>query len=192
MLFLPSGVLAARVIRGVSPSRSWFMIHAGVQGIVGLGLITAGASIGWARFTLKTIDTQHRKAAVSLFVIVWVQALLGAVTHAVGAKRLQRGPLNFVHWTLGLATVGLGWAVAWLGFTSEWTYRGHGEVSHKWRIGWGVVIALWILAYAAGLSLLPRQLKREAATNEVARVARLDSETEAKDTREEREPFSVS
>ncbi|KAL1404910.1 hypothetical protein Q8F55_008522 [Vanrija albida] len=181
MLFLPSGVLAARVMRGLSPSRTWFAIHAVVQGVVGLGLVLAAAAIGWAKFSSKKIDTPHRKAAVALFALVWLQALLGAATHALGARRGGRGVANVVHWTLGLATIGLGWAVAWLGFTSEWSYRGHGAVSGKWKIGWGVVVGLWVLAYVAGLGLLPRQLKRERATDEVARVARLDSD---KDMRE--------
>jgi hypothetical protein len=68
---------------------------------------------------------------------------------------------HYVHWGLGLVVIGLGWAVAYLGLTSEWAYRGHGTPAHGWLIGWGVVVALWGVAYLLGLGLLPRQLRRE-------------------------------
>lgn len=77
------------------------------------------------------------------------------------SSRSGRGISNYIHWVLGLCVAGVGWAVAWLGLTTEWEYRGHGRPTFGWRVGWGVVIGCWIALYAAGLALLPRQLRRE-------------------------------
>lgn len=101
---------------------------------------------------------------MSFFALVFAQALLGLCVHFLRplfSKRSGRGAVNYLHWALGLCVAGVGWAVAWLGLTTEWEYRGHGKPAFGWRVGWGVVMGLWILLYVAGLALLPRQLQRE-------------------------------
>lgn len=103
---------------------------------------------------------------MSLFSLVIAQVFLGMFVHFVRSRSPKlrwygRGISNYAHWILGLFVIGVGWATAWLGLTTEWEYRGHGKPAFGWRVGWGVVVALWILLYAAGLMLLPRQLRRE-------------------------------
>lgn len=123
---------------------------------------------------------------MAVFSLVVFQALLGLFVHFVrprlASKRQAqaqaqgapgttgRGVPNVVHWALGLATIGVGWAAAWLGLTTEWERRGHGTPAFGWRVGWGVVMGLWILLYALGLGLLPRQLRREREAREGERV----------------------
>ncbi|KLT45738.1 hypothetical protein CC85DRAFT_299386 [Cutaneotrichosporon oleaginosum] len=176
MLLLPVGVMAARAPRAFTGKRWWFPLHAGVQALAAT-FVLAAFGIAWARFTLHPVNTPHRKAAVAFFALVFAQALLGLCVHLF-RKRGRRGPGNYAHWGLGLAVVAVGWTVAWLGLTTEWQYRGHGKPAFGWRVGWGVVMGLWILLYAAGLALLPRQLRREraaAAEERDADVAPLQS-----------------
>jgi hypothetical protein len=104
---------------------------------------------------------------VAFFALVFLQALGGLAVHFVLPRfrsHAGRGAGNYLHWALGLCVCGVGWAVAWLGLTTEWEYRGHGKPAFGYRVGWGVVMGLWILLYAAGLTLLPRQLRRERET----------------------------
>lgn len=162
MLFLPAGALIAR-----SRVPRWFPVHAAWQLVLSAGLVCAAFGIAWAHFS-GGLDTPHRRAAAALFALVIAQLLLGAGAHLIGPRapralktRTGRSVLHGAHWGVGLAVVGLGWAVAYLGLTSEWEYRGHGHPSRGWRAGWGVVVGVWILLYAMGLGLLPRQLRRE-------------------------------
>lgn len=162
MLFLPAGVLIAR-----SRLSSWFPVHALWQLVLSAGLVCAAFGIAWSHFS-GDLDTPHRRAATALFALVMAQLLLGLGAHFIGSRMPRtlktgtgRSALHFMHWGLGIVAVGLGWAVAYLGFTSEWEYRGHGHPSKGWRAGWGAVIGVWIVLYCLGLGLLPRQLRRE-------------------------------
>lgn len=162
MLFLPAGVLMAR-----SRLSLWFPVHATWQLVLSTGLVCAAFGIAWSHFA-GGLDTPHRRAATALFALVLAQVMLGLGAHFLGKRlptRLKtttgRSALHFVHWATGIVIVGLGWAVAYLGLTSEWEYRGHGHPSGGWKAGWGVVIGVWIMLYALGLGLFPRQLRWE-------------------------------
>ncbi|GMK59817.1 hypothetical protein CspeluHIS016_0900340 [Cutaneotrichosporon spelunceum] len=168
LLLLPVGVMAARAPRAFTSKRWWFPLHACTQ-VLGLALVLAAFGIAWAHFAVHTLNTPHRKVAVAFFAIIITQAALGILTHAFGGPR--RGVLNYIHWVFGLCAIGVGWAVAWLGITNEWEYRMHGKPAYGYRVGWGVVIGFWILMYAVGLTLLPRQLKRERADAAAAAAA---------------------
>lgn len=108
---------------------------------------------------------------MAFFALVLAQILGGTFLHFVRPRlafmrSTTRGIPNYVHMLGGLSTIGVGWATAWLGLTTEWEYRGHGKPAFGWRVGWGVVMGLWILLYAAGLFLVPRQLRREREERE--------------------------
>lgn len=162
MLFLPAGVMIAR-----SRPPRWFPVHATWQLVLSTGLVCAAFGIAWSHFA-GGLDTPHRRAATALFALVLAQVMLGLGAHFLG-KRLptrlktttRRSALHFAHWAMGIVIVGLGWAVAYLGLTSEWEYRGHGHPRGGWKAGWGVVIGVWIVLYALGLGLLSRQLRQE-------------------------------
>ncbi|BEJ18245.1 hypothetical protein CspHIS471_0705220 [Cutaneotrichosporon sp. HIS471] len=169
MLLIPVGIMAARAPRAFTSKRWWFPLHAGTQ-VLAAVFVLAAFGIAWGRFVFHPVNTPHRKAAVSFFSIIFVQAFLGISVHFLrGESKSGRGILNYIHWAFGLCVVGVGWAVAWLGLTNEWQYRGHGKPSYGYRVAWGVIIGFWILVYAVGLTLLPRQLKRERT--EADRVA---------------------
>lgn len=172
MLLLPAGVMMAR-----SRLPHWFPVHATWQLVLSTGIVCAAFGIAWSHFA-GGLDTPHRRAATALFALVLAQVMLGIGAHFIGSRlprRLKtftgRSALHFVHWAMGIVIVGLGWAVAYLGLTSEWEYRGHGHPSGGWKAGWGVVIGVWIVLYALGLGMLQRQLRQEtehvAPKNEV-------------------------
>lgn len=161
MFFLPAGVLLAR-----SRLPFWFPLHATWQVLLGTGFVCAAFGIAWAHFS-GGLDSPHRRAATALFALVVTQVMLGLCAHFLGRKwrrmktRTGRSPLHFFHWFMGFVVVGLGWAVAYLGLSSEWERRGHGHVSGGWKAGWGVVLGIWITLYVLGLGFLPGQIKKD-------------------------------
>lgn len=161
MFFLPAGVLLAR-----SRMPFWFPVHAVWQFLLSLGFVCAAFGIAWAHFS-GGLDSPHRRAATALFTLVIAQALLGVCAHFLGRRmthlktRTGRSALHFFHWFLGFVVIGLGWAVAYLGLSSEWEKRGHGHVSGGWKAGWGVVLGIWITLYVIGLGFLPLQIRKE-------------------------------
>lgn len=60
MLILPVGIMAARAPRAFTAKRWWFPLHAGIQGVLGLGLVLAAFGIAWSKFSLHPVDTPHR------------------------------------------------------------------------------------------------------------------------------------
>ena len=67
--------------------------------------------------------TGAQKCGLALFILVLIQVFVGVITHWTKHHRLvertkfvaRRGPLNFLHVTMGLAIVGLGWTTAYEG-----------------------------------------------------------------------------
>ncbi|TXT13508.1 hypothetical protein VHUM_00875 [Vanrija humicola] len=172
LLVLPGGVVVPRITRGLTTTRWWFRFHAVNQGLFAVALIAVAFGLGIS-FGGK-IDSKHRKCGVALFSLAMLQTLLGLVAHFYrpGSRvrpytfetKRGRGPSNFIHVAVGIVIVCVGWATSWYGFTSEWTYRGHGLTPYGLRIGWGVIVALWLSLYVFGIIFfLPRQLRIESA-----------------------------
>lgn len=172
LLVLPGGVVVPRITRGLTTTRWWFRFHAVNQGLFAVALIAV--AFGLAMSFGGKIDSNHRKCGVALFSLAVLQTLLGLIAHfyrpgyrvrpyTFETKR-GRGPSNFIHVAVGIVIVCVGWATSWYGFTSEWTYRGHGPTPYGLRIGWGVIVALWLTVYVFGIIFfLPRQLRIESA-----------------------------
>ncbi|KAL1412953.1 hypothetical protein Q8F55_000702 [Vanrija albida] len=172
LLVLPGGVVVPRITRGLTTTRWWFRFHAVNQGLFAVALIAV--AFGLAMSFGGKIDSNHRKCGVALFSLALLQTLLGLVAHfyrpghrvrpyTFETKR-GRGPSNFIHVAVGIVIVCVGWATSWYGFTSEWTYRGHGPTPYGLRYGWGVIVALWLGLYVFGIIFfLPRQLRIESA-----------------------------
>lgn len=172
MLVLPGGVVVPRITRGITTTQSWFYFHMLNQGFFALALVSVNFGLG---LTFGgEIDSAHRKTGTALFVLVILQILLGCFSHfykpghtvrnfTFETKR-GRGPTNFLHVAFGIITVAVGWSACWSGFTVEWVRRGHGVPAYGFRVGWGLIIMIWIVAYILGLIFfLPRQLKIESA-----------------------------
>ncbi|WVQ80714.1 hypothetical protein IAT38_002819 [Cryptococcus sp. DSM 104549] len=166
MAVLPTGMLVPRIARGMTTSRWWFPVHGVLNGILGFGLVTAAFAIARANFD-GGFNSSHRKLGLALFVLCLLQTLLGIFVHWYQrAHRFQtaagRGPTNFLHMMLGVFIIGIGWGTVWKGIDEEWgLYSGTGNPSTGWKAGWGVLVALFSLAYLAGFYLLPRQMSNE-------------------------------
>lgn len=171
MMVLPGGVVVPRITRGLTTSNWWFRFHQISQGICAIALIAAGFGIA-LRFGGE-LDSTHRKTGVALFALTIVQILLGLFAHYytpgwrvrrfVFETKRGRGPSNFLHVIMGVIIVAVGWSTCWTGLTDEWHRRGHGIPKNGFRIGWGMIIMLWIAAYFLGIIfLLPRQLRIES------------------------------
>ncbi|BEJ17130.1 hypothetical protein CspHIS471_0605310 [Cutaneotrichosporon sp. HIS471] len=172
MLVLPGGVVVPRITRGITTTKSWFYFHMLNQGFFALALVSINLGIG---LTFGgEIDSAHRRTGTALFVLVILQIILGFYSHFYkpGHRMKQhtfetkrgRGPTNFLHVAFGIITVAVGWSACWSGFTVEWTRRGHGVAAYGFRVGWGMIVMLWIVLYILGLIFfLPRQLKIESA-----------------------------
>lgn len=171
MLVLPGGVVVPRITRGISTNQNWFRFHMINQGLVALGLVIAAFAI--ALNFGGELDTTHRRTGVALLVLVILQGLLGCFAHFyVPGPRVRqytfmtkrgRGPSNFIHVALGIIVVSVGWSSAWTGLTDEWTRRGHGVPDYGFRVGWGILIMVWMVSYFLGVAVfLPRQLQIES------------------------------
>lgn len=172
MLVLPGGVVVPRITRGLTTTKSWFYFHMLNQGFFALALVCVNFGLGLSFG--GEIDSAHRKTGTALFVLVILQIVLGCFSHfykpghtvrnfTFETKR-GRGPSNFLHVVFGIITVAVGWSACWSGFTVEWVRRGHGVPAYGFRVGWGLIVMFWMLAYILGLIfMLPRQLKIESA-----------------------------
>ncbi|KAK8858504.1 hypothetical protein IAR55_002731 [Kwoniella newhampshirensis] len=166
MAVLPSGILIPRVARGLSTGRWWFPAHAAVNGLIGFALVTAAFGIAVANFD-GGFNSSHRKLGLTLFILTVAQTLLGLFVHFYQRPhRLQtasgRGPTNFLHITLGVVIVGIGFGTVWKGIDEEWgLYSGTGRPNVGWKVGWGLIVAIVAILYLGGYYLLPRQLRNE-------------------------------
>ncbi|TYJ58907.1 hypothetical protein B9479_000340 [Cryptococcus floricola] len=169
MALFPIGIITPRIARGLTTSRWWFPVHGAVNGMLGFGLVVAAFGIARGNFDGK-FETSHRKLGLALFVLCIFQTLLGIYTHSYrptpNQKRFTtssgRGPSNFIHMTLGLVVVAIGFATVWKGLDEEWEiWSGTGKPATGWKVGWGLVVGITALVYLAGLYLIPRQLHNE-------------------------------
>lgn len=172
MLVLPGGVVVPRITRGITTTKSWFYFHMLNQGFFALALVCVNFGLG---LTFGgEIDSAHRKTGTALFVLVILQIIIGffshfyrpghTMRHYTFETKRGRGPSNFFHVVFGIITVAVGWSACWSGFTVEWIRRGHGVPAYGFRVGWGLVVMIWIILYILGLIFfLPRQLKIESA-----------------------------
>lgn len=151
MFLLPSGVVT-RVI----PSRALHVVLGGFSLLFLLIALGTGASFG-------STPSPHRGLGIALFVFFFVQSLLGVGGHFVHLpERFKKGG-KLAYAGIGVLCVALGFGSCWTGFVTQWPATGHGYSSSGLKAGWGVMLAFWIVVYAAALwFFLPRHRRQEA------------------------------
>ncbi|KAL9940221.1 hypothetical protein V8E36_000926 [Tilletia maclaganii] len=154
MFTIPLGALIARYGRTYF---KWFPAHRTIQ-LAGVILGTAGFALAYHYHTMYQgfthFSTQHGKLGLAIFVLSWVQSLLGQVGSLVLYK-YQLRYLNFVHILAGIVLFALAvWQVV-LGF-EEWRWKPPTWIPYL-IYGWA---GLLFLLYAAGFALLPRERRQ--------------------------------
>ncbi|CBQ71617.1 conserved hypothetical protein [Sporisorium reilianum SRZ2] len=147
-ILVPAAILIGRFGRTFF---TWFPVHRNIQIaaflFVLLGLILIIVQVGSGTH----FDSKHAKAGLAIFIIMFVQMVLGAVGHKTKRFHVSR----IVH-----VVIGLGITVAAIWNSTEglslWQWG-----PPRWAswILW-IWAALLAVAYLAGLALLPRDLRQ--------------------------------
>ncbi|KAJ9477280.1 hypothetical protein PHBOTO_006491 [Pseudozyma hubeiensis] len=154
-ILVPAAILIGRYGRTFF---TWFPAHRGIQiaafvfVLIGMVLIIVEVGSG------THFDSMHAQAGLAVFIIMFVQMLLGAVGH----KTKRFNPSRIVHVVIGLGVT----VVAMWNATA-------GLKLWRWGVPRWATWILWIwfavlaVAYLAGLALLPRDLRqwREKSAN---------------------------
>jgi len=164
LLFLPAGALLARYARTFTTS--WFKGHwifqfaiAGTIIVVGIALgIGAVASSGSAH-----LNDVHKRWGIVILFLYLAQCGLGAFIHWVKPKnRIGRPPQNYAHAVIGLTIIGLAFYQVRTGYKTEWPLAtGLQPLPYGVDALWYAWVVLLPVAYAVGLSFLPRQFSQE-------------------------------
>ncbi|GLB37082.1 putative protein with possible catecholamine-binding domain present in a variety of eukaryotic proteins [Lyophyllum shimeji] len=165
LLLLPAGALLARYLRTFTPT--WFTGHWLAQFAVAGPTIIAGVALGIQSVSKAGafhLNDDHKKLGTALFVLYFVQVVLGAVIHWVKPQDRTRRPIqNYGHAVLGLLIIALAMYQVHLGFTEEWA-----KTTGREPLPNGVYILFWLwiafitVLYFAGLTFLPKQFRQES------------------------------
>ncbi|GHJ87043.1 hypothetical protein NliqN6_3445 [Naganishia liquefaciens] len=179
MITAPLAVLIARFGRG---TKVWLPSHRGIQfGTLGVALAGIGCAIAGNRMRGgRHFKDAHAILGLILVVLLLIQLSLGLwIHHRYDPLRTHRPPRNFIHIALGVTLLIGGIANEKVGI-GKWG-------DEKW-----MVVTFWawtgllIGSFALGLSLLPRQLRKEAkdarSRNPSIRLSRIQASFPAKDT----------
>ncbi|GMY37893.1 cytochrome b561 domain-containing protein At4g18260 isoform X1 [Fagus crenata] len=97
----PVGILIIRMSSreetGSTRFKVFFYLHVILQ-ILSVLLATAGAVMSIKKFE-NSFDNSHQRLGLALYVIIWVQVLIGFIRPKRGKK--ERGVWYIVHWMLG-------------------------------------------------------------------------------------------
>jgi len=160
------GALVGRYGRTLFATK-WFATHRALQSLA-LVLITIGFGLGLGAVSASgdttTPDSTHKKYGIVLFVLAWVQGLLGAVGHMI-FHRTGRRAQNFVHIVLGLFILATSFWQIHTGL-EEWDWAPPTWIGDVFVPVYAGVVAL---LYLGGLALLPRE-RRNAGRGVHSRV----------------------
>ncbi|TCD70063.1 hypothetical protein EIP91_005044 [Steccherinum ochraceum] len=168
LFILPLGALVARYLRTFSPV--WFKGHHALQLFISLPIIVPGVALGIAavhKAGAKHLSDDHMKWGIAIFVLYFVQLVLGEFIHLVKPRSWtvdkRRPPQNYFHAVLGLLIIALSFYQVRTGFRTEWPQQtGRGSVGNGANIVWYIWVVAIPVIYAAGLLFLPRQYKQES------------------------------
>ena len=158
LAFLPFGSLLARYMRTFS--HHWFRGHMILQGVVAGPLIIAG-------FALANSDSSegpasdHKRGGIAIFALYFLQVVLGWVIHKWKPSKPGRPPQNYFHAVLGLVIIGFSFYQVRNGFKEEWPRVTSREEPKGAQIVLYVWLAVFCVAYFAGLAFLGKQFRQE-------------------------------
>jgi cytochrome b561 len=166
LFILPAGALLARYARTFT--NTWFKGHWILQFGVAAPLICIGVILGVVAVSqakANHFDDNHKRWGIALLVLYLVQCGLGAFIHFVKkADRKRRPPQNYVHAVFGIAIIGLSLYQVHSGFDTEWPLTtGRDPVPKYVKYIFYIWAVLLPVAYAVGLSFLPKQYRQERA-----------------------------
>lgn len=147
-ILVPSAILMGRFGRTLS---TWFVVHRNIQiaaflfVLIGLILIIVEVGSG------THFESTHAKTGLAVFLIMFVQMVLGAVGHRTKRFHVSR----IVHVVIGL---GVTVVAIWNATTGLSLWQWGAPRWASWIL-W-IWFALLAVAYLAGLSLLPRDLRQ--------------------------------
>jgi len=167
LFFLPLGSLVARYFR--TSTNSWFKAHQTIQSLLAGPVIIVGWALGIAvvadgggpHFTSK-----HTRLGLVLFILYTVQVLLGNIIHRFKPKSaaLRRPVQNYIHVLLGIIIIIASFYQVHTGYKEEFPELTGRDLPKAADIVFYVWIAVIPLLYLAGLALLPKQFRQEAAS----------------------------
>ncbi|PWZ02439.1 hypothetical protein BCV70DRAFT_196678 [Testicularia cyperi] len=174
---IPLALLAARFKANSTPngksSSSWFRWHV-VLNTLSVLLIILAFGLGMGAVATANAGTQysgpdsdiHHKLGLSVFILVLLQALLGALAHFTRGRASDKHGTNGTgkHWSrklhmvLGIATLGLLYWTVWEGMHIEWPSMSSTltETPQSVQILFWIIFLVPVLAYliGAGTSVL--------------------------------------
>ncbi|KAK0526268.1 hypothetical protein OC834_004869 [Tilletia horrida] len=156
MGFVAAGILVGRYGRTLFTSK-WFPIHRGIQ-VSAVILITIGFALGVSAVHhsgSSHFDNVHKRTGLAMFILVWIQAFWGQISHVVRRAtgiRVQ----NYGHILLGMILF-FGLALWQIRTGLErWLWRPPTAVGNVFFPIWFAMITLiWLI----GLVFLPREIK---------------------------------
>ncbi|CEH18086.1 Predicted membrane protein, contains DoH and Cytochrome b-561/ferric reductase transmembrane domains [Ceraceosorus bombacis] len=161
MLLVPLGAFIGRFGRTMF---KWFPYHSAVQSLA-VVFVIIGFALGVYNYRQRGTPQWtllHHKLGLALFILILIQAILGATTHEI-RKRTGFRWIGFFHIFNGVVMFGLAvWNIS-EGF-KLWT----------WQPGNAPRIVIWVWAgvvgvvYLAGLALVPREIRQDKERKETA------------------------
>jgi len=168
LFVLPLGGLVARYFR--TSTSAWFKAHQTIQSILAGPVILVGFALGVAVVATNGIphffDT-HTRFGLALFLLYIVQIIIGNIIHRYKPKSAaRRRPFqNYFHVFLGILIIALAFYQVRTGYKDEWSLATGRDPLPKAA---DIVFYIWAVIipvlYFAGLALLPKQFKQEAAS----------------------------
>jgi len=166
--FLPLGALVARYFR--TSTNSWFKAHQFIQFYLAGPIIITGWALGVAFVSSgggPHFYSTHTRVGLALFLLYIVQVLIGNIIHVFKPKSaLRRRPIqNYFHAFLGIVIVAMSFYQVHTGYKDEYPdVTGLDPLPKAADIVFYVWAVLIPVLYFAGLILLPKQFRQEAAS----------------------------
>ena len=152
----PLAILVGRYMR----RSTWFPIHAVINVLVAILVISCFGMGVWATGSPAFVDTHH-KVGLAIFIIVIIQVLLGAVAHKSRLSMpspttrvptlASKSPIRLVHIVFGLATIALSFYQVHSGF-EEWETSSDEQtaVPNAVKIVFWILLGVFAAAYLIG------------------------------------------
>jgi hypothetical protein len=164
LVVLPIGALIPRYLRTFTTG--WLKFHWGAQFVLGGLTVIIGVVLGIVGVSQSNgshLSTHHKSVGVFLLAVWALQVALGVVIHSFKPKSAarRRPAQNYAHAIIGIGIIGLSLYQVRTGYQTAWPSVTGNVVGNGVNILWYIWAALLPAAYAAGLVLLPKQLRQE-------------------------------